>query len=135
MNLTHDGLTLWFGTPDTPGPFDEEVVARVGASLIVGVHPASPLNSLLVRYRVDKGITQTVPGRELRCDYERARQYFTISFPPFVTGDLVEYWPILTCGGRQVPAPQHLDRSHCRFRLAPKRPQLSAAKTRTSRDR
>ena len=30
MNLTHDGLTLWFGTPDTPGPFDEEVVARAG---------------------------------------------------------------------------------------------------------
>lgn len=121
MNLTHDGLTLWFGTPDTPGPFDEEVVARAGISLLVGAHPANPTNSIVVRYRVDGGIMQSVPGREVRTDHERARQYFSVSFPHLVTGDVVEYWPLLTCGGRQVPAASQSQRFRGRFRLDPKR--------------
>ena len=120
MNLTHDGLTLWFGTPDTPGPFEAEVVARVGVSLVVGVHPANPTNSILVRYRVDGGLMQSVPGREFRTDHERARQYFSVSFPRFVTGDFVEYWPQLSCGGRQVPAASQWSRFRGHFRLDPK---------------
>jgi len=121
MNLTHDGLTLWFGTPDTPGPFDEEVVAREGVSLLVGVHPANPTNSIVVRYRVDSGIMQSVPGREVRTDHVRGRQYFVASFPSFVTGNVVEYWPLLSCGGRQVPAASQMDRFRGHFRLEPKR--------------
>jgi hypothetical protein len=71
MNLTHEGLTLWYGTPDAPGPFEGEVMRRVGVSLVLGVHPSNPTNSISVRYRVDKGIVQSVPWRILRVDHAR----------------------------------------------------------------
>lgn len=117
MNLTHDGLTLWFGTPDAPGPFDGEVVPRAGVSLVIGVHPANPSNSVSVRYRVDGGFVQTVPGCELRIDYARGIQYFGVRFAHFPCGSLVEYWPSVSCAGRQAPSePQR--RNFCgQFRL------------------
>jgi hypothetical protein len=120
VNLTHEGLSLWYGTDDTPAPFDDEVVPRSGASLVVAVQPANPTNSVNVRYRVDGGIVQTVPGRELRTDYARHVQYFAVKFPHFPSGDLVEYSPVLSCGGRQVPAPHIADRFRSKFRLAAK---------------
>jgi hypothetical protein len=118
MNLTHDGLSLWYGTPDAPAPGDEGVVPRRGASLIVAARPANPSNTLTVRYRVDGGIAQTVTGRELRTDYAKDAQYFAVAFPPFVTGNTVEYSPILTCGGRQVPPPHIAERFPSKFHLA-----------------
>ena len=117
MNLTHEGLSLWYGTPDTPAPIDE-VAPRSGPSLVVGVRPANPTNAVLVRYRVDGGPVQTVPGRELRTDYERDAQYFAVRFPAFPTGDTVEYSPTLTCAGRQVPPPHIANRFPSKFRLA-----------------
>ena len=127
MKLTHDGLSVWYGTPDAPAPGDEGIVPREGASLVVGVHPANPTNAVLVRYRVDRGAVRTVPGRELRSDYDRKDQYFLVSFPPFAVGDLVEYSVVLSCGGRQVPEPQIADRLSSTFRLAPKEPAGEAA--------
>jgi hypothetical protein len=118
MKLTNEGLTLWYGTPDAPAPFDGEVVQRSGASLVVGVHPAKPTNAVCVRYRVDGGGVQTVPGRELRTDFDRQAQYFSVTFPAFPTGDLVEYSPVLSCAGRQVPPPHTADRFPSKFRLA-----------------
>ncbi len=124
MKLTNDSLSLWYGTPDAPAPFDDEVVPRRGASLVLGVHPANPTNSVHVRYRVNGGTVQTVPGREIRNDYDRKVQYFAVAFPVFSTGDVVEYSPMLACAGRQVP-PAHLaDRFRSRFRLEP--PQAPA---------
>jgi len=120
VNLTHDGLCLWYGTPDAPAPGDDGVVPRRGASLVVGVNPPSPTNTVLVRYRVDNGIVQAVPGRELRTDYSRQAQYFAVAFPTFTTGELVEYSPVLGCGGRQVPPPHVADRFPSKFRLEPK---------------
>ncbi len=120
MNLTHEGLCLWYGTPDTPGPFDHETVPRRGVSLVLGAHPPNPTNTVLVQYRVDGGMVRTVPARELRNDYERKVQYFVAVFPAFVTGDLVEYAPVLQCGGRQVPAPHLVDRFRSRFLLEPR---------------
>jgi hypothetical protein len=138
MNLSNDGLTLWYCTPDTPGPFDEEVVPRLGVSLVLGAHPANPTNSIVVSYRVDSGIIQTLPGRELRTDYARATQYFLVTFPRFVCGDLVEYWPLLSCGGRQAPAAYQAWNFARRFRLeairfgiAPGSPTQSAAGNRS----
>lgn len=125
MKLTHDGLSVWYGTPDAPAPGDEGIVAREGTSLVVGVHPANPTNSVLVRYRVDRGPVQTVPGRELRTDYNRQAQYFLVAFPPFPVGDLVEYAVILGCGGRQVPSAPIARQFFSKFRLAPRE---SAAK-------
>jgi hypothetical protein len=128
VNLTHDGLSLWYGTPDAPAPLGE-VMPRTGASLVVGVHPANPTNVVRVRYRVDGGIVQTVPGRELRTDYHRDAQYFAVTFPPFPAGDVVEYSPVLSCGGRQVPAPHSANRFPSTFRLAAKE-QLPAQQPR-----
>jgi hypothetical protein len=90
----------------------------------VGVHPASPTNSLIIRYRIDRGMVQTIAGREIRNDFERNVQYFAVVFPSFPAGDLVEYAPVLGCGGRQVPAPHIADRFRSTFRLEPK-PSIS----------
>lgn len=119
MNLTHEGLSLWYGTPDAPAAGLDGVVPRRGASLVLAAHPASPTNSVTVHYRVDDGIVQTVPGRELRTDYDRQVQYFAVAFPAFPTGDVVEYSPVLTSAGRQVPAPHMAERFPSKFRLAP----------------
>jgi hypothetical protein len=120
MNLTHEGLSLWYGTPDASAPGDDGVVPRKGASLVVGVRPANPTNSVLVRYRVDGGMVQSVPGRELRTDYDRQAQYFGVTFPAFPTGNVVEYSPVLACGGREVPPPHIASRFPSKFQLAPK---------------
>lgn len=117
MNLTYDGLTLWFGTPDAPGPFEGEVVPRAGVSLVIGVHPANPTNSVSVRYRVDSGFVLSVPGCELRCDYARSIQYFGVRFGRFSYGTLVEYWPMVSCAGRQAPSEQQRRQFSGRFRL------------------
>lgn len=93
---------------------------RVGASLVIGVRPANPANGVLVRYRVDSGRIQSVPGREIRTDFARQVQYFAVAFPSFVSGDIVEYSPVLSCVGRQVPAAHVTDRFPSRFRLAAK---------------
>lgn len=117
MNLTHEGLTLWYGTPDALAPDEDAIMPRRGTSLVIGVRPSSPANSVAVRYRVDGGQAQTIPGRELRTDYQRQAQYFGVSFPPFPTGSVVEYAPVLSNAGRQVPAPHMADRFPSRFRL------------------
>jgi hypothetical protein len=126
VNLTHEGLSLWYCTPDAPAPFDDEVVPRDGAALVVGVQPANPTNSLNVRYRVDGGLVQSAPGRALRTDYDRNVQYFAVKFPAFHTGNLVEYAPVLSCGGRQVPPPHIANRFRSKFRLAAKEARAPA---------
>ena len=80
MKLTHDHLSLWYGTPDAPAPLDE-IVSSGNAFVTVGVHPGSPTNGVHVRYRVDGGFVQSVPARHLRTDYDRNSQYFIASFP------------------------------------------------------
>lgn len=121
MNLTHEGLSLWYGTPDAPAPGDAGPAPRQGASLVVGAHPAHPTNTVSVRYRVDGGLARTAPGRELRTDFARQVQYFVVDFPPFPTGEVVEYSPVLGCGGRQVPPDHIASRFPSQFRLAPPR--------------
>lgn len=119
MNFSNEGLSLWYGTPDAPAPGDTGVVPRRGASLIVGVRPANPTNSMLVRYRVDGGREQTLAGRELRTDFDRQVQYFGVTFPDFLEGSFVEYLPVLSSTGRQVPAPAFATRLPSKFQLAP----------------
>jgi Protein of unknown function (DUF3237) len=118
VKSTHEGLSLWYGTPDAAAPSDYDVVACDDASLVIGAHPASPTNSVLVHYRVDGGLVRTVPGRALRTDYDRDVQYFAVTFPPLPPGDRVEYCPVLSCAGRQVPPPHIASRLPSAFRLA-----------------
>jgi uncharacterized protein DUF3237 len=120
VKLAHEGLSLWYGTPDAPAPLDD-VVSRTEASAVVGVHPANATNAVHVRYRVDGGLAQSAPGRHLNTDYANGSQYFVVSFPPFPTGDVVEYCPVLSCGGRQVPSPAMSDHFPSKFRLAAKK--------------
>ncbi len=121
MKLTHEGLSLWYGTPDAPAPFDHEVVPRDAASLVVGAHPANPTNSILVHYRVDGGLLQAVPGHEIRVDHDRNCHYFGVRFPSFSAGNVVDYSPVLSCGGRQVPPPGPEREFPSTFRLGPKK--------------
>ena len=127
MKLTHEGLSLWYGTPDAPAPLDD-VVSRTKASIVVGAHPANPTNALHVRYRVDGGIVQSAAGRHFHTDHEKNSQYFVVSFPPLPVGDVVEYTPLLSCGGRQVPSPALADRFQSKFRLASKEGPRSETK-------
>jgi len=117
VNFSHEGLSLWYRTADAPAPEEDAVLPRRGASLVVGVQPANPTNSVSVRFRLDGGAVRSVPGRELRTDYQKRAQYFVVAFPAFPTGSVVEYSPQLSCGGRQVPAPQLAERFPSRFRL------------------
>src|SRR5689334_8959570 len=129
MNFTNDGLSLWYGTPDAPAPPDE-VARGARPALTVGVRPPSPSNTVEILYRVDGGIVQRASTMERRIDYDREIQYFRAMFPPFVTGDMVEYCPILVCAGRQAPLDDVARRWPSKFRLgAPTQPinQVRAA--------
>jgi hypothetical protein len=82
---------------------------------------------VLVQFRVDGGRVQSVPGREVRTDFGREVQYFAVAFPPFISGDVVEFSVTLTCVGRQAPAPHLADRFPSKFRLAPREARAAAA--------
>jgi hypothetical protein len=125
LKFSHDGLSLWYGTADAPAPIGT-IVARSGARVFVGVHPACPTNGVHVLWRVDGGHVRSSPGRELWTDYAREAQYFVSELPPLPSGEFVEYGPVLTCAGRQVPASFGAQRLPSSFRLsASPRPEES----------
>ena len=66
------------------------------------------------------GASKSVPAGKLRTDFDRQVQYFAVAFPPFVTGDVVEFSVTLSYVGRQVPGPHLADRFPSKFHLAPK---------------
>jgi hypothetical protein len=97
MESSNDGLTLWYDTPDAP---------VAGDTITVGVRPAHPTNAVTVRYRIDGGVVRTTAASALPVLLNpRGEQYFRASLPEAPEGALVELLPVLTCGGRQVPAP------------------------------
>jgi hypothetical protein len=108
VNFSHEGLSLWYATPDAPAPVDE-MVPRDGAAITVGVRPPNPTNAVHVRYRVDG-------GPEIMTDYARDAQFFYVKLPPLV-GKAVEYCPVLSSAGRQVPGPTLARRFPSRFML------------------
>ncbi len=122
MKFSSQGLTLWYGGPDTPGPPDENA-SRTDLSVTLAAKPPSPANTASLRYRVDGGTTQTVSAYRVRTDSVRQVDYFCARLPPFPTGDVVEYAPKVSCVGRQVPAPSHDGSYPSRFTLAPVAPK------------
>jgi len=121
MNLSHDGLALHFDTPDAPAPprqVDSDAVV-----LTIGVAPPSPSNSVDIRYRVDDGAVRTLTAREDRTDYSRSIQYFVAKFPKERPGARIQYCPIATCAGRQVPRPGTEDRMLSSFTIT--KPEVS----------
>jgi hypothetical protein len=108
---------MWYAGPDTPAP-PAENADRVGLSITIAVQPPSPGNSVAVQYRVDGGTRRHLAAHHLRSENSRHVQYFLAKFPNLSQGSLVEYCPIFTRAGRQVPAPADLTTLPSRFRLA-----------------
>ena len=102
MNLSHDGLTLWYGTPDTSAP-EREVPRGQPVSLVIGVKPISPSNFVDVHYRVDGGPLRRALGSELRTDERHDSQYFQVKLAIPADTKRVDYCPIAHSGGTQVP--------------------------------
>jgi len=96
MECSHDGLTLWYDTPDAP--------VEAGA-ITVGVRPAHPANAVHVRYRIDGGFVRSAVATSLPALGSNGGQYFKAPLPAAPEGALVEVLPVLTAAGRQVPAP------------------------------
>jgi len=121
MESSNDGLTLWYDTPDAPVE---------GGCITVGVRPASPSNSVSLRYRVDGGFVRSAPAVALSLPSPKGEQYFRAPLPDAPEGALVEVLPVLACGGRQVPGPA-AEPSWLRYRqsTAPSREEAPAAPT------
>ena len=104
VQLAHDGLELWYATPDAPAP-DGTTEKRQGVSVTVGVRPANPSNAVSVRYRVDGRGVGTVSAPLVANDFQKRTQYFRATFPTFWSGETVEYLPVVSCEGRRAPGP------------------------------
>ena len=102
MRIEHEGISLWYGTPDAPAP-QENVLAGKQISVTVGVSPADASNRIEIHYRVNQGETQVITARYVPNKGDRRVQYFRVSLPAFNPGDVVEYTPVCRCAGRQVP--------------------------------
>lgn len=104
MRYNHEGLTLWYGTEDTPAP-EGVVESGENLSVIAGVSPDNPSNTVSVLYRVEGGFERTVRATLLRNENGAGRQYFRAAFPRLPPGSKVEYTVIGENSGRRVPNP------------------------------
>jgi Protein of unknown function (DUF3237) len=102
--FAHDGLELWYATPDAPAP-EGTTAPRDGVAVTIGVRPASPAVAVRVRYRVDGRAAHTISAPAVGDDFPRRTRYFRARFPPFRTGEKVEYLPMVSCAGRRAPDP------------------------------
>ena len=107
MRLEHEGISLWYGTPDAPAPGPGEAVqAGSDITITVGVQPVDTSNKIEVLYRTNQGPAKSIAAKWLRNDLSRRAQYFNANLPPFQAGDIVEYTVICRFAGRQVPSPE-----------------------------
>jgi hypothetical protein len=117
VRLAHDGLEMWYATPDAPAP-DGTTEQREGVSVMVGVRPANPSNAVSVRYRVDGRAIEAVSAPLVANDFPERTQYFRATFPTFWYGETVEYLPVLSCEGRRAPDPATASTFPTAFRLS-----------------
>src|SRR5260370_4363434 len=101
MRFEHEGIFLWYGTPEAPAP-QESVQAGTGITITVGVQPMNAGNKVEVLYRINKGQTKRVAANWLRNDTYKKSQYFRTSLPALRVGDTVEYTALCRRAGRQV---------------------------------
>jgi Protein of unknown function (DUF3237) len=128
VQLAHEGLELWYGTPDAPAP-DGTTQQRRGVSVTVGVRPANPSNAVSVRYRVDGGSVEMVSAPLVANDFQERTQYFRATFPTFWSGETVEYLPVMSCEGRRAPDPATAGTLPSSFRLDAANAALPATET------
>lgn len=105
MRYEHEGISIWFGTPDAPAPQDA-VSQESEISITVGVQPMAANYEVELIYRVNKGPTESIKAKWLRNDTSGRTRYYRAYFPSFQAGDIVEYGVICHCAGRQVPPPE-----------------------------
>jgi hypothetical protein len=117
VRLAHDGLEMWYATPDAPAP-DGTTEQRQGVLVTVGVRPANPSNAVSVKYRVDERATETVSAPLVANDPQKRTQYFRAAFPTFWSGETVEYLPVVSCQGRRAPDPATASIFATAFRLS-----------------
>ncbi len=116
MRFENQGLSLWYGTADTPTP--TEVVQQADEiTITLGVQPADASNEVEVSYRVNHGPTQRISAKWLRHDLSSNAQYFSARFVGLRIDDTVEYAVVCRCAGRQVPSPGEASRLISSFRV------------------
>ncbi len=128
MRFEHEGMALWYGTPDTPAP---EGAVRVGTDITVtiAVKPADASNKVELLYRRDQGTVETVTAKWLQHDLSHNAQYFKAHFPVFRVGDTVEYTAVCSCAGRQVPSPLEAEQLASSFHVVASETRLGASLT------
>ena len=104
MRYNNEGLTLWYGTEDTPAP-EGVVESGDNLSVIAAVSPANPSNTVSLLYRVEGGFERTVRATLSRNEHVAGRQYFKAAFPSLPPGTKIEYTVIGENSGRRVPNP------------------------------
>jgi len=110
MEVTGEGLRMWYGTPDAP-------VGRGGVT--VGVAPCHPANAVIVEMRRAGTVTRW-PARAVRGDVvpiaagPGAVQYFRADFRALKEGEEAQIRPILSCAGRRIPVPSEADPADAR---------------------
>jgi GH18 family chitinase len=116
MQFDNEGMSLWFGTPDAPGPGDT-VPADAEIPITIAVHPGDRSNKVEVLYRVNKGPDETARATWLRNDVPANVQYFRARLPPRLAGDMVEYVPVCRRAGTTVPSEDDIKRGGPSFRV------------------
>jgi hypothetical protein len=114
MRFEHDGMALWFGTPDAPSPAGV-VTEHQEVKVLVGVAPADASNVVTVWYRINNG-----PSNPVRARWVSGRgntQYYGAKLPLLRDGDTVEYTADCTCVSRHVPSPDEAKQFSTPFRV------------------
>jgi hypothetical protein len=63
MRFDHEGISLWYGTPDAPAP-GNSVLAGSEVTITIAVQPVDASNRVELLYRINWGLTETVVARE-----------------------------------------------------------------------
>src|SRR6516162_2688311 len=101
MRFENEGMSLWFGTRDAPGPGDI-VPAGAEIAITIAVQPGDRSNKMEVLYRANDGPDQTAEAAWLRNDTRANIQYFRTRLPARSAGDIVDYFPVCRRAGRMV---------------------------------
>ncbi|MGH7601374.1 MAG: hypothetical protein ACREOI_33865, partial [bacterium] len=114
MRFEHEGMALWFGTPDAPAP--KVVEAGEETTVTIGVKPTDASNKIEVLYRINKGSAKQAPAKWRRND-AAGKSYFSAVLPGFRAGETVEYTAVCRCAGRQVPPLDEAFQSAASFKV------------------
>jgi hypothetical protein len=123
MRFDNEGIALWFGTPDAPGP-GETVPAGAEAALTVAVHPGDRSNKVEVCHRINDGSDETVTATWWRNDASANVQYFRARLPACSAGDTIEFIPVCRRAGRTAPCKDDFERARVSLRVAEIPPEV-----------